>query len=116
MSNTSTKNTTGATGAVQQIELPELEERGSSGPRLLNSRIELLDSIGVDMSIVVGQAHTTVGRLMNLKQADILKIDRSVDQAVDIVVNGSIVARGQLVVVDDSFGVQVTEVAAAVQA
>jgi flagellar motor switch protein FliN/FliY len=113
MSNTSSKS---AAGAVQPIELPELEEREGSGPRLLNSRTELLDSIGVDVSIVVGQAHTTVGRLMNLKLADILKIDRSVDQAVDIVVNGNIVARGQLVVVDDSFGVQVTEVAAAVQA
>lgn len=113
MSHTSSKSTT---GAVQQIELPELEERAGSGRRLFNSRNELLDSIGVDVSIVVGQAHTTVGRLMNLKQADILKIDRAIDQAVDIVVNGSIVARGQLVVVDDSFGVQVTEVAAAVQA
>lgn len=113
MSHTSSKSTT---GAIQHIELPELEERGGSGPGLLNSRTELLDSIGVDVSIVVGQAHTTVGRLMNLKQADILKIDRTVDQAVDIVVNGNIVARGQLVVVDDSFGVQLTEVAAAVQA
>jgi flagellar motor switch protein FliN/FliY len=113
MSNTSSKT---AAGPVQPIELPELDERGGSGPRLLNSRTELLDSIGVDVSIVVGQAHTTVGRLMDLKQADILKIDRAVDQPVDIIVNGKIVARGQLVVVDDSFGVQVTEVAAAVQA
>lgn len=102
-------------GAVQAIELPEFAEQ-AGGDRLLDSRTALLDSIGVDVSIVVGQAHTTVGRLMNLKQADILKIDRGVDQAVDIVVNGNIVARGLLVVVDDSFGVQVTEVAAAVQA
>lgn len=113
MSHSSTKN---AIGAVHAVELPELDERGGSGPALLNSRTELLDSIGVDVSVVVGQARTTVGRLMNLKQADVLKIDRGIDQAVDIVVNGNIVARGQLVVVDDSFGVQVTEVAAAVQA
>jgi flagellar motor switch protein FliN/FliY len=105
-----------ATGAAQHIELPELVEHSGSGPSLLSARTGLLDSIAVDVSVVVGQAHTTVGQLMNLKQADMLKIDRGVDQAVDIVVNGNIVARGQLVVVDDSFGVQVTEVAAAVKA
>lgn len=109
-----TRNNSSAS-AVQTIELPELEAR-AGGARLLDSRTALLDSIGVDVSIVVGQAHTTVGHLMNLKQADILKIDRNLDQPVDIVVNGNIVARGLLVVVDDSFGVQVTEVAAAVQA
>lgn len=109
-------NNSSAAHAVQAIELPELEERAGGGATLLAPRTALLDSIGVDVSIVVGQAHTTVGRLMSLKQADILKIDRNVDQAVDIVVNGNIVARGLLVVVDDSFGVQVTEVAAAVQA
>jgi flagellar motor switch protein FliN/FliY len=113
MSHTSSKS---VLGGIHHVELPELEERGGSGPALLNSRTELLDSIGVDVSVVVGQAHTTVGRLMSLKQADVLKIDRAVDQVVDIVVNGNIVARGQLVVVDDSFGVQVTEVAAAVRA
>ncbi len=103
-----------AASAVQAIELPELTER-AGGARLLDSRTALLDSIGVDVSVVVGQTHTTVGRLMNLKEAEILKIDRNVDQAVDIVVNGNIVARGLLVVVDDSFGVQVTEVATVVQ-
>jgi flagellar motor switch protein FliN/FliY len=99
--------------ATQHIELPELEARATSGPNVLSSSSELLDSIVVDITVVVGQAHTTVGHLMGLKEADILKIDRGVDQPVDIIVNGNIVARGQLVVVDDSFGVRVTEVALA---
>jgi len=42
----------------------------------------------------------------------VLKVDRMVDAPVDVVINGNVVARGQLVVVDDNFGVCVTEIAA----
>ena len=104
-----------ASGATQSIELPELEPPCAPGPALLSSGNELLDSIGVDVSVVVGQAHTTVGHLMSLKESDLLKIDRGVDQPVDMLVNGIVVARGELVVIDDSFGVRVTEVAQAVK-
>jgi flagellar motor switch protein FliN/FliY len=110
----STKN--GAAGATQNVELPDLAAREGSGPTLLRSGNELLDSIAVEVSVVVGQAHTTVGHLMGLKESDILRIDRGVDQPIDIVVNGIVVARGQLIVIDDNFGVRVTEVAAAIQA
>jgi flagellar motor switch protein FliN/FliY len=110
----STSNT--AASATQHIELPELEPRSASGPSLLSSGSDLLNSIAIDVTVVVGQAHTTVGQLMRLKESDILKIDRGVDQPVDINVNGNIVARGQLVVVDDCFGVRVTEVALAAKA
>ncbi len=105
-----------ASGATQTIELPELEPRSGQGPALLSSGNALLDSIGVEVSVLVGRAHTTVGHVMSLKEADLLKIDRGVDQPVDIVVNGIVVARGQLVVIDDCFGVRVTEVAPAAKA
>jgi flagellar motor switch protein FliN/FliY len=105
-----------AVATTQSVELPELAARAHDGPTLLTSGNELLDSIPVEVSVVVGQARTTVGQLMGLKEADVLKIDRGVDQPVDIVVNGIVVARGQLVVVDDNFGVRVTEVAAAIKA
>ncbi len=114
MSNT-TNNAAGA-GSAQHIELPELSTRPVAGPSLLSSSTALLDSIAINLSVVVGQSQTTVGHLMSLKESDILKVERGVDQPVDIVVNGNIVARGQLVVVDDSFGVRVTEVALSAKA
>lgn len=98
---------------TQLIVLPELSADAASGPALLNANTALLDSIEVSVSVVVGQSRTTLGKLMQLKTADILTIDRKVDYPVDIVVNGNIIARGQLVVVDDAFGVRVTEVAIA---
>jgi flagellar motor switch protein FliN/FliY len=53
---------------------------------------------------------------MGLRESSVLKIDRGVDMPVDVVVNGSVVARGQLVVVDDNFGVRISEIAQAAKA
>jgi len=109
-------NVTTLVNATQMIELPELAAGAASGPALLSGSAALLDSIEVSLSVVVGQSKTTLGQLMRLKEADLLTIDRKVDYPVDIVVNGNIVARGQLVVVDDAFGVRVTDVALASKA
>lgn len=104
-----------AIGATQPIDLPELGGRTIDGPTLLRSGNHLLDSIAIDAMVVVGRAHTTVGQVTSLKEADVLKIDRGIDQPVDIVVNGIVVARGQLVVLGDNFAVRIAEVASAVK-
>jgi flagellar motor switch protein FliN/FliY len=106
-------NATAPVQAAQLIELPELVARADSGAAVLGTQAALLDSIAVSLSVVVGQTHTTLGELMRLKESALLTIDRTVDTPVDVVVNGHVVARGHLVVIDDSFGVRVTEVALA---
>lgn len=99
------------TQQAQLIALPELPEVNPTGPALLGNT-KLLDSVKVALSVTVGQAETTLGELMSLKEASILKLDRPVDCPVDLLVNGNVVARGQLVVVDEHFGVRITEIAA----
>lgn len=104
---------TPAAPQAQLIDLPELAQGVGTGPALLATNQALLDSIDVSVSVVVGQAATTLGQLMRLKEGEVLTIDRKVEQPIDIIVNGNIVGRGQLVVVGDDFGVRVTEVALA---
>lgn len=99
---------------TQLIGLPELQPQTPTGPALLGNT-KLLDGVKVALSVVVGEAQTTLGELMSLKEAAILKVDRRVDYPVDLIVNGNVVARGQLVVVDDHFGVRITEIAQASQ-
>ena len=97
---------------TQPVGLPELQPRQPVGPELMGAHAGLLDSVKVSLSVMLGEAHITLGELMSLKEAAILKVDRTVDTPVDVVINGNVVARGQLVVVDDNFGVRVTEIAA----
>lgn len=101
---------------TQLVSLPELAPAAPFGPALLGSHAGLLDSVKISLSVVVGEAQTTLGELMGLKQASVLKIDRAVDTPVDVMVNGNVVARGQLVVVDDNFGVRITDIAPPAQA
>jgi flagellar motor switch protein FliN/FliY len=60
----------------------------------------------------VGEVQTTLGELMSLKESSILKIEKQADAPIDVLVEGNVVARGQLVVVDDNFGIRITEIAA----
>jgi flagellar motor switch protein FliN len=110
MSSSNTKNSPAA--QTQLVELPELAA-GAPGATLLSANAGLLDGVNISLSVVVGQVQTTLGALMALRESAVLTVDRGVDAPVDVVVNGNVVARGQLVVVGDSFGVRVTDVALA---
>jgi flagellar motor switch protein FliN/FliY len=93
------------------LELPDLDGATPSGASLLGHSPALLNGVSVRLSIMVGEASTTLGELMALREASVLKLDRTVDAPVDVLVNGKVVARGQLVAVDDHFGVRITEIA-----
>ncbi len=111
-----TGQNTGQHTSTQIIELSEIVAQVPSGPALLGGNMSLLHGVKVKLTVLLGHADTTLGELMDLKEAAILKIDRHVDCPVDVMVDGNVVARGQLVVVDDHFGVRVTEIAQAVKA
>jgi flagellar motor switch protein FliN/FliY len=51
----------------------------------------------------------TVGQLLAAREGQVLALDRSVDAPVDLLLEGKVVARGQLVAIDGSFGVRITE-------
>ncbi|UTY59312.1 flagellar motor switch protein FliN [Massilia sp. erpn] len=108
-----TSNHKTAKAQTQLVELAEFAGQTPSGPAILGANLRLLDSVPVSLEVKVGNVQTTVGELMGLKEQAVLKIDRHTGQPVDVVVNGNVVARGQLVVVDDNFGVRITEIAAA---
>jgi flagellar motor switch protein FliN len=106
-------SSTSKTGAVQAhlVELAQIEPQAAKGATLLGDKLGLLDSVPVTLSVMVGEARTTVGELMALRELSVLKIDKEADCPVDVIVNGNVVARGQLVVVDDNFGVRISELA-----
>ncbi|WUR12432.1 FliM/FliN family flagellar motor switch protein [[Empedobacter] haloabium] len=104
-----------ASAQTHIIELSEFQHQsgGASGAATaLGGNLHLLDSVPVKLTVAVGNVETTVAELLALKEASVLKIDRAADTPVDLLLNGNVVARGQLVAVDDNFGIRITEVAA----
>jgi flagellar motor switch protein FliN len=66
--------------------------------------------VPVSISAVLGKAQMSVAQLLKLAQGSVLELDRRVGEAIDIYVNNRLVARGEVVVVDERLGVTMTEI------
>lgn len=66
--------------------------------------------VPVNISAVLGKTHIDVNSLLKLTSGSVLELDRKVGEAIDIYVNNRLVARGEVVVVDDRLGVTMTEI------
>jgi flagellar motor switch protein FliN/FliY len=66
--------------------------------------------VPVNISAVLGRAHLSVAQLLKLSQGSVLELDRKVGEAIDIYVNSRLVARGEVVIVEDRLGVTMTEI------
>ena len=64
----------------------------------------------VSISAVIGRAQLSVAQLLKLGAGSILELDRKVGEAIDIYVNNRLVARGEIVIVDERLGVTMTEI------
>jgi flagellar motor switch protein FliN/FliY len=72
--------------------------------------LEALFDVPVQVSAVLGRARMEVGDLVNLAPGTVLELDRRVGEAIDIYVNNRLVARGEVVLVEDKLGVTMTEI------
>jgi len=66
--------------------------------------------VPVNISAVLGRASVSVAQLLQLGQGSVLELDRKVGEAIDIYVNNRLVARGEVVIVDERLGVTMTEI------
>jgi flagellar motor switch protein FliN/FliY len=66
--------------------------------------------VPVSISAVLGRSSISVAQLLQLSQGSILELDRKVGEAIDIYVNNRLVARGEVVIVDERLGVTMTEI------
>ncbi len=72
--------------------------------------LEAVYDIPVQVSAVLGKSRMQVSNLMKLSRGTVVELDRKVGEAIDIYVNNRLVARGEVVVVDDRLGVTMTEI------
>lgn len=72
--------------------------------------LEAVFDIPVNVSAVLGRAHLPVNQLLKLGKGAVVELDRKVGEAIDIYVNNRLVARGEVVVVEDHLGVTMTEI------
>ncbi len=72
--------------------------------------LEAIYDIPVQISAVLGKANMQVNQLLKLGRGAVVELDRKVGEAIDVYVNNRLVARGEVVVVDDRLGITMTEI------
>jgi flagellar motor switch protein FliN/FliY len=87
--------------ALEQLDGPSFGAGGSLAPVL---------DVPVELSVEIGRTTMTIGETLAIGPGSIVSLNRAIGEPVDLLVNGKRIARGEVVAVDEEFGLRVTEV------
>jgi len=88
------------------------EEKTLSGQNVCPEieKMELLADIPVEISVEIGSTEMKLEEILNLHPNSIVELDRYINEPVDIKVNGKLVAKGELYIVEDQYGIKITQI------
>ena len=97
-----------------QVVNAKLDELTSEGGRESisseNPDLEVVLDIPVTISMEVGSTQITIRNLLQLNQGSVIELDRLAGEPLDVLVNGTLIAHGEVVVINEKFGIRVTDV------
>ena len=100
---------------MTDVEFTPLPDSASEGAIAGDADLTRLTDVTVELTVEVGRTHMSLGETMSLGQGSVVTLDRLADKPVDLLVNGRPIARGEVVVIDEQFGLRITEVNGAVR-
>ncbi len=108
---------------TDNVDLPELDANGETLPEDPSTAVEeaqdtpktaadlqAVFDVPVNVSAILGKTHMEVSQLLKLGRGAVVELDRKVGEAIDIYVNNRLVARGEVVLVEERLGITMTEI------
>lgn len=95
---------------VQNAQLHQFDAMDFGIPADQKDNLKLLMGVPLEISVEIGTAKRKVKDILEFTQGTIIELERQAGAPVDIVVNGNLIARGDVVVIDDNFAVRITEI------
>ena len=92
---------------VESVEFQDLQPTGSSASQ---PNLNLLLDIKMDLTVELGRTRKYVKEILSLGEGSIIELDKLAGEPVDLLVNNKLIARGEVVVIDENFGVRVTDI------
>lgn len=94
-------------------EAPKIEGRAGEGIGRMaaNRHFRTLSDIPVRLTVEVGSTSLKLAEVMDLAEGSVVELDRQADELLDIMVNGALIAKGEVVTVNGRYGIRVVEVA-----
>jgi flagellar motor switch protein FliN/FliY len=103
-------------GAEPEVaELDELSETSSNISPDEKRKLDTILDIPVTISMEVGRSKINIRNLLQLNQGSVVELDRVAGEPLDVLVNGTLIAHGEVVVVNDKFGIRLTDVISQVE-
>ena len=95
---------------AEAVELEELQEDEAPITGEEKRKLDAILDIPVTISMEVGRSHISIRNLLQLNQGSVVELDRVAGESLDVLVNGTLIAHGEVVVVNDKFGIRLTDV------
>lgn len=97
----------------EKAQFDELQKDGKTNGDEVNLTV-ILD-IPVTLSVEIGRTRQTIRNLLQLNQGSVVELDRLAGEPMDVLVNGTLIAHGEVVVVNEKFGIRLTDVISAAE-
>lgn len=108
-----TAKTAPAKQQVEKAELPDL--KSSARSEIDDVNMEVILDVPVTVSMEIGRTNINIRNLLQLNQGSVVELDRLAGEPMDVLVNGTLIAHGEVVVVNDKFGIRLTDVISAAE-
>lgn len=89
---------------------PETSQKASSDHGAAEINLDALLDVQVQLSVEIGRSKVPINQLISLSQGSVIELDRGVNEPLDLLVNGTLMARGEVVVVDGQFGLRLIDI------
>jgi flagellar motor switch protein FliN/FliY len=97
-----------AADAVRPAQFPDLAGAGQTPPGSPN--LEMIRDIQVTLTVELGRTDMIIQEILELTPGKVIELDKLAGEPLDILVNGRLLARGEVVVVDENFGIRITSI------
>jgi len=98
--------------AGDDVHVAELDELSEDAPitHAEKKKLDTILDIPVTISMEVGRSQISIRNLLQLNQGSVVELDRVAGEPLDVLINGTLIAHGEVVVVNDKFGIRLTDV------
>ncbi|MEP1744041.1 MAG: flagellar motor switch protein FliN [Kangiellaceae bacterium] len=93
-----------------QAVAPEILEESVDENTIKNEKLDVILDIPVSMSLEVGRTQIPIRNLLQLTQGSVVELDRLAGEPLDVMVNGTLIAHGEVVVINEKYGIRLTDV------
>lgn len=98
---------------AQKAAVDTLEDSGTETEEEIN--LDLILDVPVTIAMEIGRTRISIRNLLKLNQGSVIELDRMAGEPMDVLVNGTLIAHGEVVVVNEKFGIRLTDVISATE-